>query len=277
MNRENRKIKALETLQIIKENSYINNNGEKIEFKPWLNESVLKTELFTSEDLSYKLEKIKKKNEYNTLIEITSEDSVSCILRLSNESKKEAMCLNFASAKNPGGGFLNGAIAQEESLALSSGLYESQLSVPQFYEKHKKMKSCIYTDSMIYSPNIPVFRNGDGELISKPKYVSFITSPAVNTGIVLRRESKSEEDIKQLMAMRIKKLLALSLDKQHETLILGAWGCGVFQNDPKVIAELFYSELNGDFKNCFKHIVFAIYSRNEKFINEFKTKFNNEN
>ena len=135
------------------------------------------------------------------------------------------------------------------------------------------MKSCVYTDSMIYSPNIPVFRNGDGKLISTPKYVTFITSPAVNTGIVLRRESKSEEDIKQLMTMRIRKLLALSLEKDHETLILGAWGCGVFQNDPKVIAELFHNELNGDFKNCFKHITFAIYSRNEKFINAFNKRF----
>lgn len=277
MNREIRKLRALETLKIIKENGYSNNENEKVEFQPKIEDIVNQTELYSSEELEIKLNSIKLSPQYDTIIEITSEDSVSCIHRLCKESDNEVMCLNFASAKNPGGGFLNGAIAQEESLSLSSALYESQLSVPEFYYKHKKMKSCIYTDSMIYSPHIPVFRLGDGELTNTPSIVTFITSPAVNTGVVIRRENKTSDDIKELMRVRIQKLLALSVDKGHETLILGAWGCGVFQNDPEMIAKLFNEQINKDFKGCFKRIVFAIYSRNDKFINAFREKIKLEN
>ncbi|MCA9020289.1 MAG: TIGR02452 family protein [Planctomycetaceae bacterium] len=61
--------------------------------------------------------------------------------------------LNFASAKNPGGGFLGGSQAQEESLARSSSLYASlNLFHNQYYETHRRLRSAFYSDRMIYSP-----------------------------------------------------------------------------------------------------------------------------
>jgi len=75
------------------------------------------------------------------------------------------------------------------------------------------------------------------------------------------------------MEVRIEKMLSLSLVEKHETLILGAWGCGVFNNNPKDIANLFHKHLNGKFKNQFKEVVFAIYAKNEKFIEAFKNVF----
>jgi uncharacterized protein (TIGR02452 family) len=75
------------------------------------------------------------------------------------------------------------------------------------------------------------------------------------------------------MRTRIEKVLALSVLHGNDTLILGAWGCGVFQNDPAVIAQLFKDVLTTTFKNQFKKVVFAIYARDEKFITPFRQEF----
>jgi uncharacterized protein (TIGR02452 family) len=70
------------------------------------------------------------------------------------------LVLNFASAKNPGGGFLNGARAQEESLARSSALYPC-LRKSGMYDHHRASGDCLYTDWMIVSPEVPVYRDDE--------------------------------------------------------------------------------------------------------------------
>ncbi len=84
--------------------------------------------------------------------------------------------LNFASAKNPGGGFLGGSQAQEESLARSIALYASLQSEFQFYEEHREMVILLYSHSMIFSPNCPVFRDDQGVLLSKPMLASLLVA-----------------------------------------------------------------------------------------------------
>lgn len=226
---------------------------------------------YSSESLDDLLGTIAIPHTYDTEIIITDEDSVSCIHRLAKTEDK-LMCLNFASAKNPGGGFLGGAVAQEESLALSSSLYVGQLLAESFYQRHRNMKSCVYTDGMIFSPDVLVFRNNQGELVPYSK-CSMITAAAVNTGVVKQREPDIAEHVPQWMLQRMDKLFALCIDKGLDTLILGAWGCGVFQNEPKVIAQLFHTLLEGKYKGSFKKIVFAIYSKNQKFIEPFYNIF----
>src|SRR5207253_843688 len=81
--------------------------------------------------------------------------------------------LNFASAKHPGGGFLNGALAQEESLARSSALYACLVGNPM-YTFHQAQSDALYTDYAIYSPDVPVFRGDDGALLPEPYLCSFI-------------------------------------------------------------------------------------------------------
>ena len=82
--------------------------------------------------------------------------------------------LNFASAKNPGGGFLGGSQAQEESLARSSALYGSLMTAWDYYEINRKSPNALYTDHIIYSPDVVVFRNDAGDLLDDPWTVSFI-------------------------------------------------------------------------------------------------------
>lgn len=266
-------MKAQETLSIIERGTYINKNDDCVNVKNVIEDARNRSVYFSSESLEELIHELEFRKEYNTKIEVVHEDSISCVLRLARENETDVMCLNFASAKNPGGGFLNGALAQEESLAVSSSLYDCQMNAFEFYETHRNMKSCIYTDGMIYSPNVPVFRNNKGELLDTFVPVDFITSAAVNTGVVVRREPEKATLIQAIMEKRIEKMLSLCIKHNNKTLVLGAWGCGVFQNDPEVIAQLFFEQLNGKFKNKFKRVVFAIYSRNEKFIKAFEKVF----
>ena len=169
--------------------------------------------------------------------------------------------LNFASARNPGGGFLNGARAQEESLARSSGLYESLRQWPQFYEFHRAQGTSLYSDRMIYSPACPVLRNDAGDWLAQPYTVDFITSPAPNAGAVTRNEPANRALITPTLATRAGKILALAAHHGCDALVLGAWGCGVFQNDPATVAAIFASYLRpgGAFAGRFRHVSFAVY------------------
>ncbi|AQX11856.1 TIGR02452 family protein [Elizabethkingia meningoseptica] len=255
---------ARDTLEILTRKYYTNKENERISIEKELKTSKEKTRFYTTTELSLLAEENISETLYNTQIEVRNCSSLDAILQLSKEENQELiMCLNFASAKNPGGGFINGAEAQEESLARVSGLYESQLEAEDFYKIHRGMKSCFYTDNMIYSPGVPVFRNQKGELLSRPVLCNFITSAAVNAGVVKQREPDKVTQINEAMKERIDKMLALALEKKNETLILGAWGCGVFRNTPQDIAQLFSLHLKGKYKNKFKRIVFAVLTKNE--------------
>lgn len=143
MNREERKIIAQETLSIIENGKYTIDQDIVIEKE--IQFAIDNTVFYDVNDLDDILNAPKNKG-FETKIEVIHEDSVSCIHRLAKETENVG-CLNFASAKNAGGGFLNGAIAQEESLAISSALYAWQQNANAYYDKHRAMKSCIYSDA----------------------------------------------------------------------------------------------------------------------------------
>lgn len=118
-------------------------------------------------------------------VAVTDETTQRAARRLVVEEGVDAVLLNFASARNPGGGFLNGARAQEEDLCRCSGLYPT-LTLPQaapYYEFNRAQRSLHYTDHMIYSPDVPWFRTqGRGTLLAEPFLCSVITAPAPNRG-----------------------------------------------------------------------------------------------
>lgn len=263
---------ANNTIDILAKMEYKNASDETVSLKEDITDCIKNTVFYTSYDLEQKKDTIAIVPYTKTKIEVWNTTTLSAILSLvTEENPNKMMCLNFASAKNPGGGFRNGAEAQEESLARASALYSSQLQASPFYETHRNSKSCIYSDAMIYSSKVPVFRNNKGELLSQPLFCNFITAAAVNAGVVMRQEPELAASIHTVMDKRMDKMLALALANGNETLILGAWGCGVFKNDPVMIANLFSKHLNGKYKNAFKRIVFAIYTKNENLIQTFKT------
>lgn len=270
MNRAQRKIQAEETL-IILHNGFYMIEDKKVDFGYEQIEAKQKSTYYESEQLDKIVADAKVEGAHETVFEVTNETSLGAILRLHNEGS--VLCLNFASAKNPGGGFLNGSLAQEESLAAASSLYLCQKENFGFYEKHRALKTNLYTDDIIFSPNVPFFRNDDGELLEKPVLASVITAAAANYGAVKKTEKRMVSKIPDIMRRRIEKVLAVSVLHGNDTLILGAWGCGVFQNDPAVIAKLFKEVLETTFKNQFKKVVFAIYANNERYIAPFREEF----
>ncbi|MDB5217018.1 MAG: hypothetical protein JWO86_4945 [Myxococcaceae bacterium] len=185
------------------------------------------------------------------------------------------LVLNFASAKSPGGGFLDGALAQEESLARSSALYAC-LQKSAMYAHHRASGDCIYTDWMIHSPAVPVFRDDDsGALLEEPYLASFLTSPAPNAGVVLAREPHRRDEVASAMKARVSRALAICANEGHRHLVLGAWGCGVFANDPTIVARAFGDELDGAYAGAFDEVVFAVldWSEERRFIRPFVERF----
>jgi uncharacterized protein (TIGR02452 family) len=184
------------------------------------------------------------------------------------------VALNFASATHPGGGFLTGSRAQEESLARSSGLYACLDGQPM-YAFHQGRRDPLYTSYALYSPDVPVFRTDDGTLLEEPWRCSFITAAAVNAKAVLQRDPSRRPEIRQAMRERIHKVLAIATVHGHDTLVLGAWGCGAFGNDAEEIAELFREALAERFVGVFATVVFAVtdWSRERHFIGPFVRAF----
>lgn len=186
-----------------------------------------------------------------------------CARLVASQQYQRIGVLNFASARRPGGGFLRGALAQEETLARSSGLYYSLRQCPQFYEFHRAQDTALYSDRMIYSPACPVLRDDAGNWLARPYTVDFITSPAPNAGAIRRNEPHNRERIVPTLSERAGKALALAAHRQCDALVLGAWGCGVFQNDPATVAVIFagYLRPDGAFSRRFKYTHFAVYDR----------------
>jgi uncharacterized protein (TIGR02452 family) len=169
-------------------------------------------------------------------------------------------CLNFASAKNPGGGFLSGSQAQEESLARASGLFATLQTQPEFYTYHRRHSSSMYSDHVIFSPAVPVFRDDHGRVLESPWLTSFITAAAVNAGAVRQNEPTQVSYIVPTMERRTRMVLGIAALHRCEALVLGAWGCGVFQNDPATIATIFAKVLAEPlFTRRFRHVEFAVY------------------
>jgi uncharacterized protein (TIGR02452 family) len=128
---------------------------------------------------------------------------------------------------------------------------------------------------MIYSPNVPVFRNDAGILLEEPYRVSFITSAAPNAGAIANNQPERLEQIPNALENRAEYVLATAESFGHERLILGAWGCGVFRNDPVMVAQTFSRLLETKFKGAFREVVFAVYdsSRERKVLGAFQTEF----
>lgn len=167
----------------------------------------------------------------------------------------------FRVGKIPGGGFLNGAEAQEEALCRASALYDCLLCARDYYERNRANSSCLYLDLAIATPRVPFFRDDTGELLERPVFASVITAPAPNAGAVKRNEPALALEIEPCLRRRAELVLSAAVSSGIDTLVLGAWGCGVFQNDPSVVAATFEGLLRGGqfWATQLRRVVFAVY------------------
>ena len=207
------------------------------------------------------------KGSHQTEVSVENTTTLDAALRLIAPGYRPAV-LNFASATDPGGGFLSGARAQEEYLARSSALYACIRNNPM-YAFHRSRRDPLYTDYAIYSPDVPVFRSDDGSLLDEPYTVAVITCPAVNAK---RVPPERKTEIGPAMWRRILRVLHIGINHSHDSIVLGAWGCGAFGNDSRQIAGLFRRALEENFKGSYRQVVFAIldWSRDRRFIGPFE-------
>jgi uncharacterized protein (TIGR02452 family) len=211
-------------------------------------------------------------NQHDTVIEVTNETTLSAASCL-KDGGYDTVILNFASATSPGGGFLSGARAQEEYLARSTCLYACIQNSPM-YAFHRWQHDYLYSDYAIYSPDVPVIRGEDSELLEEPWYIGIITSAAV---YAKRLPPERRGEIRSAMWQRILRVLRIGALKGHDAIVLGAWGCGAFGNDGWNIARLFQKALSEDYCGVYQRVIFAIvdWSDNQRFIGPFSNTFGN--
>ena len=194
-------------------------------------------------------------------VTVTGESTIAALVRLAagDGGGRQLACLNFASARNPGGGFLGGAQAQEESLARSSALHLCQLGQPGHYERNRAHRSCVYLDLAIYSPAVPFFRDDDGGWLARAVLASVITCAAPNAGALQQQGRFDAAAVEAALRRRAELVLAVAAHHGVERLVLGAWGAGVFRNDPALVADAFAVPLAGAYRGAFAEVVFAIH------------------
>lgn len=271
MVRMNRKAIAEETVRIAESGSY-EFDGKTVSIASATQSCLEHTRFYAPEAVSELVEKAKAISASGSPaeVEVVNETTLEGCARLVSSGVKDFSALNFASAKNPGGGFLGGGQAQEESLARSSALYRSLLQAREFYELGKR-SSLLYTDAMIVSPHCPVFRDDSGALLPRPFNVTFLTCAAPNAGAIDKNTPNLKMRIPAAFRRRIAGVFAASLLHVCRTIVLGAWGCGVFRNDPTMVAKEFAHAVPTDWLYRFERIVFSVYdtSPTNHIFNEF--------
>jgi uncharacterized protein (TIGR02452 family) len=181
--------------------------------------------------------------------------------------------LNFASAIQPGGGFLTGAQAQEESLCRSSSLYDC---LSQFDDTFYVLpqRNGIYTNACIISPQVPFFKDDNGEYWNDIICSDVVSIACVNITKFLPKTKSSRAIIHMVLKLRIRMILSAFEKMKSKTIILGAWGCGVFRNSIQEISQLFSKILRNYKSNCIERVIFAI-PDSDTFV-QFKSSFLNQ-
>lgn len=241
----------------VERGSYLAAGGELVEVARWLAAARAGTVSYTPQALEELVAGAESGPGPGT-VEVTAEGSMQAARRLVAAGGGPVGVLNFASARNPGGGYLRGARAQEEDVCRSALLYTCLLEAPDYYAAHRASTDLRYSHRVIFAPGVPVVRGEDGELLAQPYEVAFLTSPAPNAGQLERRSAGT--DVRDVLAERALRVLAVAAAHGVRELVLGAWGCGVFRNDPAQVAEAFDAGL-ARYGAAFDRVVFAVWDR----------------
>jgi uncharacterized protein (TIGR02452 family) len=166
-----------------------------------------------------------------------------CAKYLIDNGISDNVCImNFASRHHCGGGYINGAIAQEEDLCRV---------IPALYSSLSKISYPFKEDSILITPKIEIWRDQNYNIMAKPYTISVVSAAAQN----LKFEKYFDANL-------CKRVLASIFQNVHkelgsDTLVLGAWGCGAYRNDPHKMSEVM-NEVCEMYGGLYKNIVFAI-------------------
>lgn len=237
-----------------------------------IKECINNTHRYCQEILSK--EELPPKRWEHTDIELLYTDSVTCLF---DNAGDDVALLNFASFKNPGGLYLNGSPAQEESLCHQSILYPVLEAFREpYYKPHlKQLNNSLYIDDMLYTRDIVFF---DYELkdmggthkehvMKRLATADVITcaAPNVSSYWKYRAGALEESVVAEIITSRIEFVINAAIREGRSEIILGAFGCGVFGNDPEAIAYIFHRMLTGCYDGYFKTAYFPIPKGNNNF------------
>lgn len=214
--------------------------------------SITNTSIFDS------YSRFEKKERTKTSYSFMNTDTVSAIFKLPEDAfEGKVAVLNFASYKHPGGGFLKGSCAQEECLCHASTLYNVLSYFEKiYYAKNRlELNKALYRNKALYSQDIMFFKENE-----KPRCVDVITCACPNKGTAQYYNHVTNEENYQALAERIIFVRNIAEEMGVDTLILGAFGAGVFRQNPRDVATL----MKEKFKNtCIKHVIYAVPGNDE--------------
>ena len=210
------------------------------------------------------------------IIKVTNRDTFTAAKEYANiiNSTNEGFVgvLNFASSTNPGGGVTKGSTAQEECLCRCSNLYLTlyqEKCIREYYNVNKKYMSNLGSDAIIYSRNVYVFKDKNYNMLPVEDrfYVDVLTCAApnlrenprnqYNTDASEEKLTLTDEELYNIHVKRARNILNVAIKNEDDYLILGAFGCGAFRNNPEIVAKA-YKDVLQDYMYCFKVIDFAI-------------------
>ena len=161
-----------------------------------------------------------------TTLTVVPLDSVSAAIEY---KEGRTAILNFASFKHPGGGFISGSMAQEEALCHESILYNVLSGFPDYYAwNNRNLNRSLYYDRAIYTPDVIFERD------SKSYKFDIITCASPNKNAAIRNGASEEENSKALL-YRVNHAFTVAAINKVDTFIVGAFGCGVFGQDPEEV------------------------------------------
>ena len=193
-----------------------------------------------------------------TEITVVNRDTILTALDLIEE-KLNPLVLNMASDRNPGGGVAKGARAQEEDLFRRTN-YCVHLN-------RYAVKYPLRPLQIVYTPNVAVIKNENYNLLENPEHLSFIACAGI------RNHSGKPLSVENLDLLRnkIRVIFQTAVYYKHDSLVLGALGCGAFGCSPEEVAPIF-NEISHEFQRTFKKIVYAVLSRNDRNFDVFNDK-----
>lgn len=214
--------------------------------------------------------KEKKESKAKATIRLVDADTIDAAEEMCDRGLAP-LILNMASSYKPGGGWHKGCLAQEEALFYRSTYC---LSLDSWWKLDEKRTWSYPLDdyACVYSPDVVIFRHGseyNWELRKKKECtaLSFLAVAAIRRPAVLFSSSSSssclyaKDEDRKLMRDKIEGIFKAALEHKHETLVLGALGCGAYKNPPEEVARLFADALL-KYQSCFKEITFAILDGN---------------
>ena len=225
-------------------------------------EQIKKVKLYTPEQIAYLSEKaIPERRAESARIVLRNQDTLEAAFDLHQHRKpdeKPVLVLNFANPHRPGGGIRSKPGTQEEHLCVKTTVLCSLETeeARSFYQTNLDCGTQAQTDTILISPNTMVIRNPDLSLREDPFPIAVMT---VSAPIASRMEPEELPMLENILHNRIHGMIRTAIEEGYSRVVLGAWGCGSFGNDPALVAKLFYDALQaytGD-------VVMAVFDNSE--------------